>query len=126
MLAPAASHVSEGMLFVIGVALMGGPAAIVAHFRGRSRVGWFFLGLLASVLVVALFPKSLPAARFVAMPAISVAPIALFLLPRGGQRKPKRRVEREDWSSSALEVRTTSRDPAARPGEADGRRDPRP
>jgi len=119
----ASKHLPEAVLFAIGLSVMGGPPAIIAYLRGRNPLGWFFLGALVATVVIMLFPEELRAKGISVIPAIVLVPILLFLLPRRGQRKPRRQVEPEDWSSTAIDGPAPPRDPKAR---AEGQRDPRP
>jgi hypothetical protein len=114
VLALASKNIPEAVLFVIGLSIMGGPPAIIAYLRGRTPVGWFLLGTLIAALVIMLFPEQLRAKGISVIPAIILAPILLLLLPRRGQRKPRRQLEPEDWSSTAIDGPAPARDPKAR------------
>ena len=114
---------SEPVLLAVGFAAMGGPPAAVAYLRGRSAVGWFFLGVLIAGVVFALFPTGLRRSSVAVLPALLVAPILLLLLPRRGRKRARKHVEPQDWSSTAAIGRDPGREHEA--GSA-GPRDAQP
>jgi hypothetical protein len=68
---------------VILIGLCGAPALFVARGRGRSPVGWFFLGLGISFAVMAAYALVLPSApQVVAWLGVLVAPAIIMALPK--------------------------------------------
>jgi hypothetical protein len=65
------------------VSFLGLPALFVAKARGRSPVGWFFVGAAISYAVAAAYGLALPnAPQGVAWLGVFVAPAILMSLPR--------------------------------------------
>jgi hypothetical protein len=68
---------------VIWIGVLGAPALFVAKARGRSPVGWFFLGIGISFAVMAAYALVLPSAPPVAAwLGVLVAPAILMSLPK--------------------------------------------
>lgn len=130
MLPLAAVTPPEWTLFVIGLASIGGPPALIAWRRGRNAAGWSLLGILVACVAIAAFPKGVQSSPLVVIPALALTPTALFLLPKGARARKPKPADPQDWSSAAPLERSFGRDSAPENEErsdarSDDRRTPR-